>query len=1496
MAVRMKKTTLAILIVAALCVVAGSIVAVALLSGSTGVVGWFFDREARAERFLEEARALAEGGNSDAAIIQYKNVIDNDPDNAAAMREAAELYLDAADLNGAYKYFKMASEKEPHNVDVLIKLAYCYHMAAQWRDLEEMALRIISLEPSGPIQAQAHHYLAQTYLKAGKYEAAQEQFARSIALDETNIDALLARALLLAKPLARPDEAKEVLQALLDRVENPELEAPAKAEAAVRAAKFYADTRQGKEAEVLFKAAIALQKNEARYYISLGDFYKRRASDAESVGLAEQAYQKALEVAPQDLAGFLALGLFYRQTGQADKAINVFKRAIDILAAPIYYQHLIEALVDTGEIDAARSRLEELRAQRKSGEIADFLEGRIYLSQARGRSENLLKAQQLFSRVTKLEPRFPHGHYYLGITLATRGMYTDAEIEFRRALELDGRLAKAQAALAETLMRAYEFHKAIEEAGKLLSRDPDDFTANLIVGRALMAQGRLETAGKYLQRARSTQPQSVEPYIALADLFVRGEDYTKAMEVLEEAEKSSGDSNRTKVRMAKALVRRQEGKVEEALEIASELAAGEHEDARDAANAARFYSQLLWRENQKDAALDFLKARVQEYAGDVVHLTLLGDFQRSVGQMQEAVATYSAALELAPKNKIALAGIAEAYISPEVARFDLARRKVKALREEDQYSPEADLIEARILQMEGNAPEAQALLVKSLRRNDTNSEAHYQLAMIQQESGELDRAIENLRAAVKYSPSSVTARLALAQAYYRTRFYAQALQETKKITNSSQLDLSQVGRAAQIATGSFVELGQLPEAISQWSALPSQIRGTGDYKLKLGYLYLMEPQYESAEKAFLEAAELLDEPALAYEGLAQSHVAQNDFEKAAGYVEKALVGEASDQTRLRLLQLSASMALSRADREGALRALEEMLAAAGKDAGLLLQAGDAFYALGQNTQAIEAYRSAMAAETGGLRAERRLISALTSEGRLDEAAELVAKLREKDPNDFDTLVLESRTLLAETPSRAQEAAELLRNALKLQGIETDRRAVARYLLGEAYYRGGLLPSAESELRRALTEVPRLVPARLLLAQVLLMDRSYEEAAVAARAVIEVIPGNAKAHGFLGDAEKGMGNLDRAVKEYRTALGIQKNPAYVTALATTLSEQGKTTEATAAIDKYVAEVPADVKMTWTLAQIHAARENFVEAEKVLGRGLRATPKETSLESLLAYVLIKQEKHAAAETLLQAAIEDHPYEGAYRMLGSLCEVTGRRDEAKARFKEGIAAFPGAILIHEDLASLHATDGKPELAIQVMEEAIAANSDNEAFYSALSVLYLKLDREEQAERFLSKTSEAHPDFTKITCKLGALYLNRGDNEKALETYERALRYAPENPEALNGVAYVLSEVNRDEKDLKRAVELATMAILKGGESAEVLDTLGWAYYKSEDWDKAMVNLSRAAELSRDSMPVIVYHLALAYDRRGAKSLAKETAQKLVALDSTYSQDDEIKAILAN
>lgn len=103
------------------------------------------------------------------------------------------------------------------------------------------------------------------------------------------------------------------------------------------------------------------------------------------------------------------------------------------------------------------------------------------------------------------------------------------------------------------------------------------------------------------------------------------------------------------------------------------------------------------------------------------------------------------------------------------------------------------------------------------------------------------------------------------------------------------------------------------------------------------------------------------------------------------------------------------------------------------------------------------------------------------------------------------------------------------------------------------------------------------------------------------------------------------------------------------------------------------------------------------------------------------------------------------------------------------------------------------------------------------------------------------------------------------AEELYRKAASKKPEM--AYNGLAWMWAE---EGIKLDEAEKMAKEALKLNPESAYILDTLGWVYYKQKKYKQAEEKLAKAAEI--ENLPIILDHLGDALLAQGKKKKARK------------------------
>ncbi len=150
---------------------------------------------------------------------------------------------------------------------------------------------------------------------------------------------------------------------------------------------------------------------------------------------------------------------------------------------------------------------------------------------------------------------------------------------------------------------------------------------------------------------------------------------------------------------------------------------------------------------------------------------------------------------------------------------------------------------------------------------------------------------------------------------------------------------------------------------------------------------------------------------------------------------------------------------------------------------------------------------------------------------------------------------------------------------------------------------------------------------------------------------------------------------------------------------------------------------------------------------------------------------------------------------------------------------------------------------------------NPNNKILFD-IANFYKNSKEYEDAIKYYSKVISNINTNTEIKSDLlyrrGGSYERIGDYEKADRDLLESLKINPDDPYVLNYLAY--SWLERDYK-INDAIEMLETAYALRSNDPYIIDSIGWAYYLIDDYDKAEKFLKRAVELMPDD-PIVNDH----------------------------------------
>ncbi len=231
--------------------------------------------------------------------------------------------------------------------------------------------------------------------------------------------------------------------------------------------------------------------------------------------------------------------------------------------------------------------------------------------------------------------------------------------------------------------------------------------------------------------------------------------------------------------------------------------------------------------------------------------------------------------------------------------------------------------------------------------------------------------------------------------------------------------------------------------------------------------------------------------------------------------------------------------------------------------------------------------------------------------------------------------------------------------------------------------------------------------------------------------------------------------------------------------------------------------------------------------------------------------------------------------------------QNDEAIAALKKQIEINPYDEYAYNALGRAYWQERKYDDAVTAFNRQIEINPLDKFAHAGLGMMYSEWHKYDLAAPELEKAGSLTPDNAELQVSLGDAYLNLGQDEKALATFDHAVELSA-TPLVWNNIAYQLSlkktHLERAQQYAESAITATTAALrnmsldrLTPQELGLVpsliayWDTLGWVYFSEGNLDKAEKYVSSAWQLGHHGE--VGDHLGQIYEKQGKKDLALRT-----------------------
>jgi putative PEP-CTERM system TPR-repeat lipoprotein len=808
---------------------------------------------------ISEAHAYQKKGESKAAIIQLKNALQKNPDNAEARSLLGNIYYETGDVGSAEKEIRKALALGADPADLLPTLGKVLLLERQYQKVLDEVKQPAGAAPDPRyLSLQGHAYLG-----LGKVREAGKSFDLALKAKPDFADALIGAAKVA---LAGRD-----VDAAAQFIERATTTSPDNVDAWL----FKGDLlhAQGKTADALaaYDKAAALKPDNISAHIAIAHLQigagkfdaakmaldAARKRDPKSLlvaytqalldfkqgkfAAAQESVQQVLQVAPDHMPSVLLAGAIQYGLGSTQQAEQYLKKYVENDPGNAYASRLLVAtLLKNGETTRAIKTLTPLLKDGDKDVQLLSLAGEAYM-----KAKDYAKATEYFEKASALAPDTASIRTALGLSSLAKGDNARGIAELEMATNLDPQVTQSGILLVMTHVRLKEFDKALAIVAKLEKSQPDNPLLQNLKGGIYVAMNNASAARSSFQKALAMQPTYFPAIASLAQLDMRDRKPEAAQKRLESF--LQADPKNVQAMTALAGIAFSQGRKAEAtawLERASKV---KPDDPKPAMLLAAHYLRIG--DVQK---AHVLAQKLQTANPDTPEvLDLLAQTQLANNDRAAALQSYKKLIDVAPNSAQARMRIAGVY-----AMQGDQEAAADALKTASSLDP--DYLDAKValatLEVRRGNPEQALIIARELEAQPRNKAAGYVLEgdiLMSQKKPELARkAYEQAMALNKNGLIAIKLHDALARAGKEKEGEAGLVQWLKEHPQD-------VATRMYLATG-YVTSQQNRQAIEQYqTVLQTEPNNAGALNnLALVYQKDKDPRaLQFAEKAYANAPE-----------------------------------------------------------------------------------------------------------------------------------------------------------------------------------------------------------------------------------------------------------------------------------------------------------------------------------------------------------------------------------------------------------------------------------------------------------------------------------------------------------------------------------------------------------------------------------------------------------------------------------------------------------------
>jgi tetratricopeptide (TPR) repeat protein len=437
----------------------------------------------------------------------------------------------------------------------------------------------------------------------------------------------------------------------------------------------------------------------------------------------------------------------------------------------------------------------------------------------------------------------------------------------------------------------------------------------------------------------------------------------------------------------------------------------------------------------------------------------------------------------------------------------------------------------------------------------------------------------------------------------------------------------------------------------------------------------------------------------------------------------------------------------------------------------------------------------------------------------------------------------------------------------------------RSIMGGLYFNLHEYDKAIREYQTIIDLDPQNPVAYLYLATIYAQEKKYDSAERAYKKLLEIDSDNIIGMYYYARTLVQMERPAEAEALFQkiTVQGPEFEAAWL-GLAALYEDQKKYDEAIGVYRSYLEINPARIGFRMKIAELLVKTNQEARAEKEFQEILKMSPANREVRTALGLLFYDMRRFDAAAAQFSLLLEKTPADDKLNyLLANALEQKGDLGAARAAYQKVSPGFELYASAQVHAAMILKKEGKLDDAIGLITRSIQKKADQALQYLYLSSLYEEKKDLAAAEKTVVEGMARFPRNADLHYVLGSILEKTNRFEESIKSMEKVLDIDPQNADALNFIGYSYADRGMN---LDAAEQMILQALKIKPDNGYILDSLGWVYFKKDQYDSALQHIRRALDLQPNDAN-IMEHLGDVYLKIGRDKEALDYYRKAEKID---------------